>query len=428
MRTIGLWTAFLFGTTLLLATGAIGEMMQQQSGQMMQGSELQISAGEDIRQFSLQDQQGQNLGQIDQVLVDLHQGKIGYIVTRDEQQQQRVIPWNALQFDPQQQTLTLQLSADQLQQAPTGDAQVVMDQNQAQQINEFYGAAPAWGAQAQPQQIKGLQDLQQFSIVDLQGQQIGRVEQVLVDVQRGQIGYVVATSQQRPGQKHVIPWNALQPDLQQQRLTLQMSAERFQQAPTGDAQIVRDLNQARQIHQFYGVSPYFEMGAQQQPQQVFQPQQTSQAQTGFQPQAVKSVDTLKQFSLQDQQGQQIGQVNQLLVDVQQGKIGYVVVTSQQQTRLIPWNALRIDPQQQTMTLQISASQFQQAPTGGEQMVQDMNQARQIHQFYGVSPYWEEGMPQMNQQMQQQHQQIHQQMHPQLPSQQPSQQQFPPQRQ
>jgi hypothetical protein len=141
-------------------------------------------------------------------------------------------------------------------------------------------------------------------------------------------------------------------------------------------------------------------------------QQRQQQQMGQQPlgqqmaqQQVKSVDDLKNFSLRDQQGQNIGQIDQVLVDVQQGQIGYVVVKSQAgQSHVIPWNALQANAQQQTLTLQISADRFRQAPTGDAQMVQDMNQARQIHQFYGVSPYWEES-PLIDQRMQRQHEQM-----------------------
>jgi sporulation protein YlmC with PRC-barrel domain len=142
-------------------------------------------------------------------------------------------------------------------------------------------------------------------------------------------------------------------------------------------------------------------------------QQRQQQQMGQQPmmrqqmgqQQVKAADELKNFSLRDQQGQNIGEIDQVLVDLQQGQIGYVVVEAQGQSHVIPWNALRADAQQQTLTLQISADRFRQAPTGDAQMVQDMEQARQIHQFYGVSPYWEEGAMIDQRMRQQQHEQM-----------------------
>jgi sporulation protein YlmC with PRC-barrel domain len=139
-----------------------------------------------------------------------------------------------------------------------------------------------------------------------------------------------------------------------------------------------------------------------------QQQQMGQQHLGQQmgQQQVKAVDELKSFSLRDQQGQNIGTIDQVLVDLQQGQIGYLVVQAQGQSHVIPWNALRADAQQQSLTLQISADRFRQAPTGDAQMVQNMEQARQIHEFYGVSPYWEEGArPMIDQRMQRQQEQM-----------------------
>ena len=39
---------------------------------------------------------------------------------------------------------------------------------------------------------------------------------------------------------------------------------------------------------------------------------------------------------------------------------------------------------------IPRDQLQEAPKGGMEAVADREQGRHIHQFYGVSPYWEEG--------------------------------------
>jgi hypothetical protein len=127
----------------------------------------------------------------------------------------------------------------------------------AQTIEHPMGAG--WAAQFEQQRVQAIDDIRNYSLRDAQGADLGRIDQVLVDMQRGQVGYVVVQSP--TGESHVIPFNALQVDPAQETLTLQMDADRFRQAPTGDAQVVQDLNQAEQIHQFYGVSPYWEDGA-----------------------------------------------------------------------------------------------------------------------------------------------------------------------
>jgi hypothetical protein len=109
----------------------------------------------------------------------------------------------------------------------------------------------------------------------------------------------------------------------------------------------------------------------------------------FGPQHVKAVNEISSFTLQDQQGQNLGQIDQVLVDMLRGQIGYVVVKSATGTsHVIPWNALLVDPEHETLTLSMDADRFRNAPTGDVDIVQDMNRAHQLHQFYGVSPYWE----------------------------------------
>jgi sporulation protein YlmC with PRC-barrel domain len=124
-------------------------------------------------------------------------------------------------------------------------------------------------------------------------------------------------------------------------------------------------------------------------------------QLGMQDQQVKAASDLKEFSLKDQQGQSLGQIDEVLVDIERGQIGYIVVTSEtdQEKHIIPFNALEADLQQQTLTLDIDQQRFQQSPTG--ETVLDQQQAQQIHQFYGVSPYWEESGIMQRDPMQQQ---------------------------
>jgi hypothetical protein len=112
----------------------------------------------------------------------------------------------------------------------------------------------------------------------------------------------------------------------------------------------------------------------------------------FGSQQVKAANEISNFTLRDQQGQDLGQINQVLLDTVRGQIGYVVVQSPTgQSHVIPWNALLVDPEHETLTLTMDADRFRNAPTGDAQMVQDLNQAQQLHQFYGVSPYWESDM-------------------------------------
>ncbi len=117
-------------------------------------------------------------------------------------------------------------------------------------------AAGEYRSAQQAGQFDGMEDISTFSLQDRHGQSLGEIEMVLIDVERGQVGYIVAES--AAGETHVIPWQALSIDPQDQTVTLGMDAAQFRQAPTGDAQMVQDPAQAERLHEFYGVGPYWE--------------------------------------------------------------------------------------------------------------------------------------------------------------------------
>jgi hypothetical protein len=147
MRITSLLSAAVFTIGLFMAGFAMAQAVEQPRGVGLdaQIGGQQIQALNDIKNFSLLDQQGQTLGQIDQVLVDMERGLIGYVVVQSALGQTHVIPYNALQIDPQRETLTLQMEGARFSSfAPTGDALIVRDQNIAEEIHEFYGVSPYW--------------------------------------------------------------------------------------------------------------------------------------------------------------------------------------------------------------------------------------------------------------------------------------------
>lgn len=142
------------------------------------------------------------------------------------------------------------------QTAPTGQQEQMRNQSgQAGMTDQ--------SAQAGQQQIRAATDIQDFNVQTAAGEKVGEVDQVIVDLQQGQIGYVIVSAAEGDD-KYIIPWKALKSQPQQQTLVLDLSPDRLQQAPKGDIQEVSDRQKASEIHQFYGVSPYWEeSGAQQ---------------------------------------------------------------------------------------------------------------------------------------------------------------------
>jgi len=106
------------------------------------------------------------------------------------------------------------------------------------------------------------------------------------------------------------------------------------------------------------------------------------------------MDQLSNFQVQSLQGENLGQVQDVIVDLNEGRIGYVVIGSgelaQTQKYIVPWKALQPSMEQNALTLTVDKAQLMSAPEGDIQQALTRQEGQEIHRFYGVAPYWEEG--------------------------------------
>jgi sporulation protein YlmC with PRC-barrel domain len=130
----------------------------------------------------------------------------------------------------------------------------------------------------------------------------------------------------------------------------------------------------------------------------------------FGQQNLRTANDITGMDVHNLQGENLGSIDSLVIDLQQGQVAYVIVSAGGvlgvggEDRAIPFNALRIDPtQEDVLTLDIDQQRFENAPVAEVDQL-DRQRGQEIHQFYGVSPYWEEGQQQRSPMQQQQEQQ------------------------
>lgn len=155
-----------------------------------------------------------------------------------------------------------------------------------------------------------------------------------------------------------------------------------------------------------------------------QAQQDKQGQQGKQFQQEKQslvlIDKLSGAEVQNQQGENIGEIDRVLVDVKTGQVGFVTLTSGgvlgvgDDKYIVPFNALQKDMSQGTeaqlgdrqlrFTLNKQKDQLKEVPQGDiEEALTQEDQSRGIFEHYGVSPYWEDDQRQQQRQDGTQHQ-------------------------
>ena len=102
---------------------------------------------------------------------------------------------------------------------------------------------------------------------NMKGEDLGRIEDVMIDLGSGQVAYAVLVAGEffgLGGHYIAVPWKALAVDLEQREFILDMDKARLEQAPAFDEDswpAMNDRQWAETVHGFYGSRPYWEAQA-----------------------------------------------------------------------------------------------------------------------------------------------------------------------
>ncbi|HVW53558.1 MULTISPECIES: PRC-barrel domain-containing protein [unclassified Trinickia] len=111
---------------------------------------------------------------------------------------------------------------------------------------------------------------------------------------------------------------------------------------------------------------------------------------------VMAASTLDGDKILSTDGDEVGKVKDIMLDVQTGRIAYVVMSSGgflgigDKLMAIPWSALTLDTTRKCFLLALSSERIRNAPGFDKQhwpSMADATWATSIHQYYGREPYW-----------------------------------------
>lgn len=105
---------------------------------------------------------------------------------------------------------------------------------------------------------------------------------------------------------------------------------------------------------------------------------------------VTSAEALTGYAVRGPGGEAVGTVQTVLFDLRAGRIGYLMVLPLDRNGsegVVPWRAVRVEPQNRSVILRVETNRFRRAPFA-ENDVRDPERAGAIHDYYGVSPNWE----------------------------------------
>ena len=140
-------------------------------------------------------------------------------------------------------------------------SQTQMDKKSQSKMQEKSGMQKATtgmgeGEQFAAENLKNVEDLKGKKVMDANGENIGKVNSMLVDSQSGKVRYIMLTSGGVfgvGGEDYLIPWQALRTGPEQEGFQVNLTSEELKDAPKGGK--VTSSDQAKELNEFYDVSP-----------------------------------------------------------------------------------------------------------------------------------------------------------------------------
>jgi sporulation protein YlmC with PRC-barrel domain len=112
---------------------------------------------------------------------------------------------------------------------------------------------------------------------------------------------------------------------------------------------------------------------------------------------VLAASTLAGDQVQNSAGEDLGTVDEIMIDIPAGKVAYAVLSfggflgMGNKLFAVPWSALRLDEDEQHFILDVDKQKLENAPGFDKDNWPDMADTSwrtRIFSYYGVQPYWE----------------------------------------
>jgi sporulation protein YlmC with PRC-barrel domain len=111
---------------------------------------------------------------------------------------------------------------------------------------------------------------------------------------------------------------------------------------------------------------------------------------------VMAADTLEGDDVVNAQGEDLGEIKDIMIDVQSGRVAYAVLSSGgflgvgDKLFAIPWSALKLDADRKCFVLDVDKEKLTNAPGFDKHhwpSMADQTWAQQVHDYYGQKTYW-----------------------------------------
>ncbi|HEU4622408.1 MAG TPA: PRC-barrel domain-containing protein [Burkholderiaceae bacterium] len=112
---------------------------------------------------------------------------------------------------------------------------------------------------------------------------------------------------------------------------------------------------------------------------------------------IMAADTLEGDEVVNHEGDSLGKIQDIMLDVSQGRIAYAVLSFGgvlgigDKLFAVPWSALTLDADRKCFVLDVSKERLKDAPGFDKDRwpsMADPSWANDLHSYYGSRPYWQ----------------------------------------
>lgn len=111
--------------------------------------------------------------------------------------------------------------------------------------------------------------------------------------------------------------------------------------------------------------------------------------------AMMSAGSLTGDDVYNQQGDDLGDIKEIMLDMRSGRVAYAVLSfggflgMGEKLFAVPWSALTLDPENKRVVLNVDKDSLKNAPGFDKEDWPDMadqSWAKEIHSYYGTTPH------------------------------------------
>lgn len=235
-------------------------------------------------------------------------------------------------------------------------------------------------------------------VVNAAGEGIGKIEDIMLDLREGKVGYAVLSFGGFLGmgdKLFAIPWKALQLRLHDHEFLLDIPKETLENAEGFDKDNwpITTREWLSTIYGYYGYQPYWQtavIGETERERMTRTKEASSRENPDF-----LSASTLKGDKVVNRAGNDIGKIEEIMLDLQSGNVAYVVVSHGgflgigNKLFAVPWQALQLRVHEHAFVLDVP-KEILDKEEGFDKDNWPLHRETLSRTFtnYGYQPYWQ----------------------------------------